>query len=397
MITWRHCLKLSVTVSVSLFCCLTLSACKKEDRAPQKKERIVTAQKRSVSTHLYYNGTIAPIRTISAISPADGRIATMHFEYGATINKGQLLVTIDSQSLAEKFRSAISDFLTTKETLSTQRITFQGVEALYKAGIETKNSFITARSTYETTEVNFYQKKLALEKVLHQANMPLAQFENLSISDTKDVNAALSHKFSSLPVKADGSGVALFPVSTDSSNDGGDTNGQKLIVGSQVKQGQLILSIGDLSGLSVSFKVGEVDINRIQDGLKVVVTGVSFPNQVLQGYISQVASQADQSSGSQALSQFDVTVTIPKISALQKKVVHIGMTSKVDIEIKNPPQIMLPINAVNQVNGQSVVTVVAKDGKRAQVPVVTGSTSMNDVAIISGVEAGQRVVVYDTV
>lgn len=370
-----------------------LQACK-EKKAPEVKQRTVIAQKRSVSTHLYYNGTISPIKTDSAVSPVNGRVASMHFEYGAPITKGQLLVTVDSADLSDKFRSAISDYLTTKENLSTQRITYQGMQALFKAGIETKNSYITARSQYETAEMNYYQKKIALEKILKQAGLAMKQFESLTISDTKSVNAALSHKFSSLPIVATGSGVALFPVKSSSED---DSNGKKLIVGSEVKQGQLIVSIGDLSGLSVSFKVGEVDINRIKQGLPVVVTGVSFPGIKLNGHIAQVASQANEGSGNQALSQFDVTVKIPKLTAKQRRVVHIGMTSKVDIDIKNPPQIMLPIAAVSQVNGRSVVTVVGKEGKKTQVPVVTGATNMSDVAIISGVEAGQKVVINDTV
>lgn len=379
--------------------CGMLSGCDKKSSAPQQKTRIVTAVKRATSTHLYYNGTIAPIKTISAVSPVDGRIASINFEYGAQIKSGQTLVTIDSQDLADKFRSAISDYLTSKQTLSTQRISFEGDQALYNAGIIMRSEYITERSTYETAQVTFYQKKLALEKVLKQAEMPVDQFERLSISDTKKVNHALSYKFSNLPVVAKGAGVALFPVQdpNSSTNTGDDTNGQKLIVGSQVKQGQLILSIGDLSGLSVTFKVGEVDINRIKTGLKVIVSGVSFPNQYLKGYISAVASQADEGSGSQALAQFDVTVMIPKLSSVQRKLVHIGMTSKVDIEIENPAEVMVPIGAVDQVDGQNMVTVVNSKNQHKQVPVVTGATDMTDVAILSGLKEGQKVVVNDSI
>ncbi|MDF1796954.1 MAG: HlyD family efflux transporter periplasmic adaptor subunit [Coxiellaceae bacterium] len=371
--------------------------CDKQQAKPKYKQRIVAAKKLPSSTHLYYNGTIAPIKTIAAISPADGRVAQLFFDYGGRIEKGQKLVSIDSQDLSEKFRTAISDFLTTKEALSTQTLTFQGTTALYKAGIETRNNFISGRSQYETAEMNYYQKRLALEKILKQVNIPAAQFENLTISDTKRVNAALSYKFKNIPVYAKGAGVALFPVQNQNQQSGDDSGSDRLNVGSQVKQGQLILSIGNLSGLSVSFKVGEVDINRLRTGLKVIVTGVSFPGVTLNGVVSAVASQADDSSGSRSLSQFSVTVTIPTITQAQRKVVHIGMTSKVDIEIQNPPSIMLPIAAVTEVHGQSMVTVMTKSGDKKQVPVVTGNTSMNNVTIISGVTEGQKVVVNDPI
>ncbi len=374
-----------------------LTGCDKKETKQHYKQRIVVAAKKPSSTHLYYNGTIAPIKMLSVTSPADGRIARIHFEYGGKIDKGQEIVSIDSQDLSEKFRTAISDYLTTKETLATQRLTFQGTTALYKAGIETRNNFISGRSQYETAEMNFYQKRLALEKILKQVKIPAAQFENLTISDTKRVNAALSYKFKNIPVYAEGSGVALFPVSDQGQSNDNSSGDDRLTVGSEVKQGQLILSIGDLSGLSVSFKVGEVDINRLHTGLKVVVSGVSFPKQTLKGVVSSVASQADDSSSSRALSEFDVTVKIPTITAAQRKVVHIGMTSKVDIEIENPPSIMIPINAVAEKNGQSMVTVVTKSGARKSVPVVTGSTTLNSVTIVSGITEGQKVVVNDPV
>ncbi|MDF1759347.1 MAG: HlyD family efflux transporter periplasmic adaptor subunit [Coxiellaceae bacterium] len=374
-----------------------ITGCDKKETKQKYKQRIVVAKKLPSSTHLYYNGTIAPIKTIAATSPADGRVAKVFFDYGGRIEKGQELLSIDSQDLSDKFRTAISDFLTTKEALSTQSLTFQGTTALYKAGIETRNNFISGRSQYETAEMNYYQKRLALEKILKQVNIPASQFENLTISDTKKVNAALSYKFKNIPVYAKGAGVALFPVQNQNDQSSENSGSDRLMVGGEVKQGQLILSIGDLSGLSVSFKVGEVDINRLRTGLKVIVTGVSFPNVTLDGVVSSVASQADDSSSSRSLAQFSVTVTIPTITKEQRKVVHIGMTSKVDIEIQNPPSIMLPINAVTEVQGKSMITVVAKSGAKKQVPVVTGNTSMNNVTIISGVAEGQKVVVNDPV
>ncbi|MDF1655641.1 MAG: HlyD family efflux transporter periplasmic adaptor subunit [Coxiellaceae bacterium] len=382
---------------LALLLLVGITGCDKQQTKQKYKQRIVVAKKLPSSTHLFYNGTIAPIKTIAAISPADGRVANVFFDYGGRIEKGQKLLSIDSQDLSDKFRTAISDFLTTKEALSTQNLTFQGTTALYKAGIETRNNFISGRSQYETAEMNYYQKRLALEKILKQVNIPASQFENLTISDTKRVNAALSYKFKNIPVYAKGTGVALFPVQSQNEQSNDSSNGDRLTVGSQVKQGQLVLSIGNLSGLSVSFKVGEVDINRLKTGLKVIVTGVSFPSVTLDGMVTAVASQADDSSGSRSLSQFAVTVTIPKITEEQRKVVHIGMTSKVDIQIQNPPSIMLPIAAVSEVDGKSMVTLMTKAGTKKQVAVVTGNTSMNNVTIISGVTEGQKVVVNDPV
>jgi len=69
------------------------------------------------------------------------------------------------------------------------------------------------------------------------------------------------------------------------------------------------------------------------------------------------------------------------------------MTSKIEIDIKKQPVIMVPIAAVFRKNGGAGVTIIDKSGKRRVVSVVTGFTTPTQVAIVSGVKDGDRVVV----
>jgi multidrug efflux pump subunit AcrA (membrane-fusion protein) len=354
--------------------------------AVSKGLKTLVVKKTATTSNLYYNGIIEPIKTTIAVSPVEGYVESKHFEYGSTIKKDQLLVTINSDQLATHFRSAISDYLTQKQSLGTKKMTYDGSRALYEAGIETKVSYLNTKSDYETALITFFQKKMSLQKILHQVHMPMAQIEKLSISDTKAVNNILARKFSHMPVYAKAAGVALFPTSSE-----GESS-HKMEVGSSLKEGQMIVSIGDLSGFSVRFKVSEVEVNRLAPGLPVTVSGASFPGIVLKGKIDTVASQADASqSGNTA--QFNVKVVVPHVVENDRKQIHIGMTSKVDIAIDNPPAILVPISAVVSSQGQPAVYVLQKDGKKKLVPVQTGQTNLTDVTIISGLSAGDKVVV----
>lgn len=375
---------------------LMLSGCDSSTNANQSKVKthIITAKKTVTTSNLYYKGTIEPINIISAISPVEGRVAKMGFAYGQKISKGQKLISINSQTLSQNFRTAISDYLTQKNSLENQKVTYAGSQALYKAGVVQESSFLNDKTSYETALMTYFQKKIALEKVLKQVGLQAKQFESLTLSNSQKVNKVLSKHFADIPVYAPGSGVALFPIAQPNNSGSNDTNGEKLIVGSEVKQGQLILSIGDLTGYTVSFKVSEIDVNRLHKGFKVTVTGAAFPGIKLKGVITSVASQAMKGSSAN-VSQFSVTVKIPKVSAKAQKNIHIGMTAKVNIGIKNPAQIMLPIAAVSQVNGKSVVTIMQKDGSKKQVSVTTGQTTLTNVAILSGIQSGDKVVVDD--
>lgn len=125
------------------------------------------------------------------------------------------------------------------------------------------------------------------------------------------------------------------------------------------------------------------------------MTGDAFPGITLSGYVESVAAQANPQSGGGegGLSMFEVMIKIPKVSADQQKIIHVGMSASVEFDIPEPPQIYLPIKAVYEKNGQKLVTVVSPSGEQRAVPVITGKTTLTEVAIVQGVSAGDRVVV----
>ena len=66
-------------------------------------------------------------------------------------------------------------------------------------------------------------------------------------------------------------------------------------------------------------------------------------------------------------------------------------SAKASIKIKEAPQIQIPIAAVFQKDGKSMVTKMVK-GKKVEVAIVTGKTSMDSVVILSGLKAGDEIV-----
>ena len=153
------------------------------------------------------------------------------------------------------------------------------------------------------------------------------------------------------------------------------------------------MSIGDLSGLAATFDVSEVDIDRIHQNMDVIVSGNAFPGAHLKGYISAVSVQANLNSGESGLSMFSVKIDIPSVDKKIMEKIRVGMTAKFEVDIQSSPRIMLPVNAVSEKNGQSMVTIMDAQGKQKEVPVITGNTTPTQVVIIRGVNAGDKVVV----
>lgn len=378
-----------------LFLCIfLLTACDHENKKNKvQKTRVIVATLKTPVKKLYFTGTLLPITTNSVISPVGGNISAIHFAYGERVQDGQVLLVIDSRELSKTYREAVSDYLKKKQAYITGKTTFAGTKALYQAGVISQNDFISAKTTYDNTALDYLQSQFALEKVLKTANIDFQKIETLSLSDTEKVNAVLETHFRHIQIPATGTGVALFPQ--PKRNSGGDTSG-KLAVGDTVKENDLLLSIGNLTGLSASFNVSEIDIDRIHRKMPVIITGSAFPGAQLHGVVTAVSVQADQDSGGEGgLSMFSVKINIPRVDEEIMEKIRVGMTAKFEIDIPGVPHIMLPVNAVTRSNGNDTVTLLVAPGKEKTVPVIVGETSPTDIVIINGVQVGDKVVVSD--
>lgn len=402
-------MKKRIVILLLVVAALCAASCSdKKKVAAKQKETIITAKLQTPVKPLYLTGTIDPLKTVSVLSPVDGRIEKLNFQYGEVVKKNQLLAVINSIKLMDTFRQTVSDYLEKKATYLIQEKKMQGNTVLYKAGVIARNDYLDDQNSYQTAVISFLQQEYTLLKFLGKTNIDPQAIENLTLKDTKRIQALFSKKFNDVRVASTATGVALFPIpgqgpsGDDNEGDGGSGNGSsgsgQLFVGSNIREGQLLLSVGDLSGYSISMLVSEVSINSLRKGMSAIVTGDAFPGLTLKGVISYVASQAQPSEGggeTASLGQFKVVVKVQKLPPNVEKIIHVGMTAKVEIPIKGQQSIILPLAAVFEKNDQQMVTIIDKSGKKIDVPVETGGSTEGSVVIVSGIKPGQKVVVRD--
>lgn len=369
-----------------------LAGCEKKTTHPSTDYSIITVKPKSMITDLHFSGTIGPLTAQSVLSPLDGRVTRVLFQYGQQIQKDQPVVTLDATKLSENYRKTVTDFLEKKQSYQNSLISYQGTQALYKAGVISREEYNTASNGHETDTLNFLQAKYDLEKLLAQTNIPATGIEQLTLTDMDKVNDTLNKQFQEVKIYASTNGVALFPAPEQKKE--GSGNG-RINVGDEIKAGQLILSIGDLSGFSLKVNVSEVSVNLIKPNLAAKITGDAFPGIVLNGYVSSVAAQANPQSGGEGggLGMFEIIVKIPQVSDAQRQIIHVGMSAAIELDIPEPPQIYLPIKAVFEKDGQKMVTVVTQSGEHRNVVVITGKTTLTEVAIVQGIAPGDSVVV----
>lgn len=389
-------------ILVCIILLLSLTACQKQGERNKMPVQTAVATSKSVPTQLFYSGTVSPLQVFNVVSPADGTVKEIDFKYGQKVNAGDKLFVISSSKLQDDYHTAFTNYLKATQDYGNAKSNFQGTQELFKAKIISVQEYFSDKSQYDSTALAYLSAKVSLEQLMKKIpGAQTIQLEKLSIDDVAAISKILEVQYSDLVVNAKNSGVALSPQKSASDTGGGTDSGdgssdsdKSAHVGDEVKEGQTLVSIGDLSGISMNVQVSEMIINQIKTGQGVIVNLDAIPNVTFKGFVKAVGAEAQASQeGQGGVATFPVTIIVPQLTPNQMQLIRVGMTSKVQITIPNPAQIMIPIAAVYQKNGISTVTVVEPGGKQHEVPVVTGQTTLSEVAITDGLKAGDVVLV----
>ena len=347
--------------------------------------KTIIAKENTYENTLYYNGSILPNAKISVNAPADGVVDAMYFKYGDRVDAKQKLFVIKSEKSRIEFQASLNTYIKAKQNLDDSKSKMEVTEKLYKLEIESKNNYEDAKNKYLTDQLSFIDAKNNLSKVLKAYGISV--FPEVS---TKDINSIqktmdyLKNKMESIEVYSPKSGITLFPKDNGNEED-------NISAGSQVKEAQTLVNIGDNFGIIVKILVDEIDINNIHVAEDAIVIGDAFANSVLQGKVNEVASQATMQ-GTQPY--FVVTIVVPRLTSEQKKNIHFGMSARVAISIKNNPKILVPLNALKREMNKTYLNVInKKTGKLESVAVIVGETTTDSAVITSGIKAGDKIVI----
>lgn len=356
------------------FMCLMIG-CSKESAKPPKK--FVSIGSEPFSTILFYSGMIEPLTTKVITSPADGVILDMLFQYGEKVKKGDLLFTLFSIKFQTEYKTALMAYIKAKNDYNNSKTQLEEAKFLHQNELISNDDYKSKQANFYANQLAFLQAKDTLRGILKQLNITDDNLFALSIADTSKIAQALHLKTTAenLPITSPATGIILSPRKSEDES-------KKVQKGDPVKQGDVLGIIGDMSGISVRIKVNELTINQLKLGQKVRVTGIAFADEVLTGEVIEVDRQGESSGGN--IPTFSVKVIVPLLSPLQKQVIHVGMSAKVEINLNEKARISVPIAAIMDKNGESYVERLnPKTHTTEEVLVKTGQTSPDAIAILS--------------
>jgi len=170
-------------------------------------------------------------------------------------------------------------------------------------------------------------------------------------------------------------------------------NKENIKVGRNVYQGWTLITLPDLSEMQVLTEVHEADIDQLAEGQPVVISLDTYRDETFTGKVTKIASVATTGDwGDETNKQFRVEVTMdPTETELRA-----GISAEVEILVDTLGDVVhVPIQAVFK-EGEDYFCFAVSDGAEPERRVVEiGRSNTHYVVIESGLDAGERVLLYD--
>ena len=155
--------------------------------------------------------------------------------------------------------------------------------------------------------------------------------------------------------------------------------------------GGSLISLADTSQMLLDVSMDESDYQSVQVGNRVEVTFDAFPEEIFSGSIVAVSPNMESTFGSQAIKALAVLDTRSYTKAVW---LPLGLSASVDViagEATNA--VLVPIEALHQVNPENYMVYVQVNGTFEARQVSVGLMDFTSAEITSGLEAGEIVAI----
>ena len=280
-------------------------------------------------------GSVSAAQGVTIAPEIAGTISEIHFESGATVNKGDLLVKLDTSSEEAQLRAAEAQYqLATLNAERTRKL---------------REGSTVSQSEADATEASLKEA---------QAN---ADGIRATIAK-KNIRAPFAGKL----------GIRLVNL------------------GEQLPVGQSIVSLQSLSPVYVDFSLPQQELARLRTGLKVRVTTDTYPDKTFEGELTAINPDLDMTTRS---------IRSRATFANAEELLRSGMFVRAAVILPEEKAVLaVPATAVVSAPYGDSVFIVSPDAKSGSTNLVvqqafirTGRTHGDFVSVETGLKAGDRV------
>jgi len=292
-------------------------------------------------------------------------------------------------------RLAARDFITPNE-LEAERSRLLQAESRLEQAITDLNLYTQYTFIKDADQqlANYEDAIMSYQRTQAEAAAELAQAEaryksavqRLELEAQRLVD--LNEQLALTVIRAQRPGLVVYG-SADTGQPFRGGNQEPIQEGATVRERQAILTIPDMTEMAVRVNIHESSVQRVAEGQRVAVRIDAFPDMRLTGEVIKVAVVAD--SGNAFMNpDLKVYPTIVRIDG-EHDWLRPGMTAEVEILVASLENtVYVPIQAVTYLEDKQVVY-VSRAGRREAREVQTGNYSEQFIEILSGLSAGEEV------
>jgi multidrug efflux system membrane fusion protein len=306
----------------------------------------------SINVHIYALGTVTPLRVVTVRSRVDGQLMRVHFREGELVTQGQLLAEIDPRPFNVQLKQAEGQLARDQALLANARLDLERYRTLLA------------------------QDSIAKQLVDSQASL-VQQYEGVVKTDQSQVdNARLQLTYARVPAPISGR-VGLRLVDPGNIVRSGDAGG--------------LVVIAQLAPIGVLFTVPQDSLpalmKRVHSGatLRVEAWDREQKNRLAVGQLLAVDNLVDVSTG-----------TVKLKASFRNDAGELFPNQFVNVRLRLETlkdQTLIQQTAVQRGGRGLFVYVVQDDMTVSARPVTLGIADGSRVAVLKGVEAGDRVVI----
>ncbi|MFV8987818.1 macrolide transporter subunit MacA [Serratia fonticola] len=326
--------------------------------------KTVKVTQRDFQQNVLATGQLDAVRKVDVGAQVSGQLESLKVEIGDKVQKGQLLGVIDPQQA----RNSIREGEATLQQLQAQLQQAQAEQQLAEVTLQ-RNRELAKVQAVSRQDLDKLATELAVKKA-QVANTRAQIAKNQASLDTAKINLA----YTRIEAPMDGDVVQITTF-----------QGQTVIAAQQAPN---ILTLADMSTMLVKAQVSEADVIHLKPGLKAWFTVLGDPNKRFEGVLKDIQPTPEKVNN--AIFYY-ARFEVPNPQGL----LRLQMTAQVHIQLAGASDaLVIPLVALGeQIADNRYQVAVLQQGQKQLREVTIGMRNNLDVQIVSGLTAGEEVIV----
>lgn len=275
------------------------------------------------------------------------------------VAKGDIVVSVSG---AGSVISTESETVRTKDEGIVDEVKVKAGDVVAKGQVlltfeanDLSDSIAAKESSLETEQLNLGELQEKFKREVHEGGSEesLASIK-LSITKQEKNIQTITDEIASLKEDM----IAPDPLTAPLD---GTVTAVNISSGERAKEGNELFTIIDYQTLSAMVSIDELDIPKVQTGMRAEVTLEAIPDQAFTALVTDIANEGKASGG---VSLFDVTVKLDKPEGIR-----VGMSAEVTIILEEKKDVLtLPIEAVQQFGEDYMVLLKTEVSSSTEAP-----------------------------